>query len=129
MDIDVVTLKEEIMRLKERVELLENFTSDFNYSDRYIAQKDIQFLDGRNMIFAAGDTDGIGSRIGTAPNQFIGFFGADPVSQPSFSAAPDMISLGGAYVASDINTNFSQINAWMEDIVSLLRDLGLMGSP
>lgn len=55
-----------------------------NYSDRYVFQKNSEFLDGRNL--QAGLTTG--TKIGTASTQKLGFWGATPVIQASAINAP-----------------------------------------
>ena len=63
--------------LEQRIQLLENLLGEFIYSDRYIVQRDMEFLDGRN-IQTSTDT---GTKIGTGTDQKIGFFDATPVAQ------------------------------------------------
>lgn len=54
-------------------------------SDRFIFQRHIQLLDGKNIQLAKGT----GTKIGTATDQKLGFFGETPVVQqnPAVNAA------------------------------------------
>lgn len=75
---------DEIEILKTRIDKLERFIEAMNFSDRYMFQRDIQMLDGRNIQLARGT----GTQIGTASDQKLGFFGKTPVVQQSFISAP-----------------------------------------
>jgi len=75
---------DEIAQLKQRIDLLENFMADFVYSDRYIAQKHMQFMNGKNIQLAKLN----GTKIGTAADQKIGFYGKTPVVQASAITSP-----------------------------------------
>jgi len=63
--------------LENRIQTLENMLSILVRSDRYTFQKDLQFLDGRNIQLSSGT----GTKIGTSATQKLGFFGATPVVQ------------------------------------------------
>lgn len=56
----------------------------FNGSDKYIFAKTLQLLDGKNAQL--GRTTG--TKLGTAPDQKLGFWGVTPVVQPAAIAAP-----------------------------------------
>ena len=114
--------KEEI-RLIIREELQEFFASD-----RYIFHKNIQVLNGRNFIFSSGQNAGDGTKIGTAANQKLAFFGAEPCSQESYISIPTMINLGGTYNELDLETNFNRIVSTFDDILALLENFGFMAS-
>lgn len=79
----------EFLKLKARVD-----ANDF--SDRFVMPKTFQFLDGRNIQL--GTTNG--TKIGTATNQKIAFFGSSPVAQQSGISAPS----GGATIDSQSRT-------------------------
>ena len=74
----------ELDMLKARVDKLERFIEAMNFSDRYVFQRDVQMLDGRNIQLARGT----GTQIGTASDQKLGFFGETPVVQQPFISAP-----------------------------------------
>ena len=81
--------------------------------DRYSFSKHIQLLDGRNI--QTGITTG--TKIGTATDQKLGFFGETPVAQQGAITAPS-----GGSVADAIDSSArSKIN----DIRTALTNLGL----
>ena len=98
-------MEEEIIKLKQKVELLENILADFSYSDRYIFQKHLQIMDGRNIQLATGT----GTRIGTTTGQKLGLFNATPVIQASAISAPT--TQGGIYVQADVQSIVTAVNA------------------
>jgi hypothetical protein len=77
-------------------------------TDRYIFSKSVQFLDGRNI--QTGRT--VGTQIGTATDQKIGFLGKAPVARQSTVSAPS----GGATIDSEaraaINTIIDRLKAF-----------------
>lgn len=79
-------LEQEVRELRAIIEMLV-------YSDRYIFQKDLQFLDGRNFQFARGT----GTKFGTATDQKLAFYGVTPVVQQSKINDPS----GGATVDAE----------------------------
>lgn len=72
-----------INQLKTRLDYLEK-------SDRYVFQKTIQILDGRNIQVGLAT----GTRIGTATTQRLSVYGVTPVVQAAAISAPS----GGAVV-------------------------------
>lgn len=87
-------------------EELDNFVKDREshevlFSDRLAVQKNIQILDARNI--QAGRT--IGTKIGTADDQKIGFYGVEPVIQQNTISNPS----GGAVVDSQSRTAINLI--------------------
>ena len=62
------------------------------FSDRYVFQRDLQLLDGRNIQLATGT----GTKIGTANTQKLGLWGTTPVVQPTAIA-----DVAAGAVASD----------------------------
>lgn len=113
---------DEITQLKQRIEILEEFMASLNFSDRYISQKHMQFLDGKNIQLARGT----GTEIGTAADQKLAFYGLTPLVQPS--------STGETTGASDVNvTNATTFNGnngstayTILDVVKHLKNLGLL---
>jgi len=65
-------------QLKERVKKLEALLS-FVFSDHLDLSKNIRMQDGRNIQVGRGT----GTRIGTATDQKISFYGVTPVDQPA----------------------------------------------
>ena len=57
---------------------VERILKDFS-GDRYVFSKNLELRDGRNV--QVGRTTG--TKIGTATDQKLGFFGATPVDQPA----------------------------------------------
>ena len=78
------------MNEEEVRQIIREELSNFLKIDRYIFNKAIQILDGRNII--TGRTNG--TKIGTASDQLVSFFGQTPVDQPETIADPS----GGATV-------------------------------
>lgn len=70
--------------------------SALNKSDRFVFQKLLQFLDGRNI--QTGTVTG--TMFGTAPNQKVGFHGTAPVVQP----AEVVLTGGGATIDTNART-------------------------
>lgn len=58
-----------------RIIQLEQRLNSWEKSDRYISEKNIQMQDGRNFQVGRGT----GTKIGTAIDQKLGFFGSTPV--------------------------------------------------
>ena len=91
---DQQQLENTIRKLQERLDYLEK-------SDRYVFQKHLQLLDGRNFQFGLGT----GTKFGTATGQKIGFFNAVPIIQVSAISAPT----GGATVDAESRTAINSI--------------------
>lgn len=77
--------------LTQRVEELERIIHDLVLSDRYMFQKNLQYMDGRNIQLGIGT----GTKIGTAGTQKMGFYGATPIIRPTGVA----VSAGGVHAA------------------------------
>ena len=90
--------------------------SMFLASDRYIFQKLIQLLDGRNIQL--GKTTG--TKIGTAIDQLLGFYGTTPVNKPE--TVSDANTQGAAYNEGDVQSIADAVNA----IIDRLQELGLI---
>lgn len=79
--------------------------------DRYTFQKHLQIFDGRNI--QTGRTNG--TKIGTAADQKLGFFGATPVTRQGAITAPT----GGATTDAESRTAIASL-------ISALQALGLI---
>lgn len=79
--------------------------------DRYVFDKNIQILDGRNIQTGTNN----GTKIGTASTQKMGFYGVTPVDKPETVADPS----GGA-------TADAQARSAIIDIIDRLQELGLI---
>lgn len=99
---------DEITQLKQRIDLLENFMADFVYSDRYVSQKHLQLMNGKNIQLAKLN----GTKIGTAADQKIGFYGKTPVIQASAIASPS----GGLTVDAPARSAIDSIRTALSDI-------------
>jgi hypothetical protein len=96
-------------------------------SDRFIFQKLIQMLDGRNI--QTGLTTG--TKIGTSVSQKIAFWGKTPIVQPA-SGSQAVLSLdsnvSGADTVSlaDVNTNFASIQTLVNQMRTDLINVGII---
>lgn len=91
----------EIERLNQRIELLERIVQDLVFSDRYVFQRDIQMMDGRNIQLAKGT----GTQIGTDTDQKLAFFGGVPVVRQANISDPS----GGTDIDSQARTAINAI--------------------
>lgn len=70
--------------VEERIrEIFREELATFMKSDRFILQTTLQMLDGRGMQFGRAN----GTKIGTAIDQKLGFYGKAPVVQPATPSA------------------------------------------
>ena len=69
----------EIEQLRLDVNKLNGIVNRLVFSDRYIIDKKMQFRDGYDIQFDKA----VGTQIGTAADQLIGFYGTTPVNQPA----------------------------------------------
>ena len=92
-------------------QIIRNELRDFIVTDKYIFQKLVQFLDGRNIQL--GKTTG--TKLGTATSQKLAFYGNTPVNQPDTVAE----ATGG-------NTIDSQSRTAIAALISRLKELGLI---
>ena len=81
-------------------------------TDRFTFQKNIQIFDGRNIQL--GRTNG--TKIGTATDQKIGFYGVDPVDQPATVSDP-------TGQANDLD---SEARIAVNAIIDRLQELGFL---
>lgn len=118
-------MEEEKIRQIIREEL-----GQFIRSDRFTFYKNVEFLDGRNIQLPT--TTGV--RIGTATTQKIGFFNKAPVSQQSdvsaltYIGTPDnaVADVTASFDQTILNNNFADVASQINDIRTVLRNLGLM---
>jgi len=81
-------------------------------TDRFTFQKNIQIFDGRNIQL--GRTNG--TKIGTATDQKIGFYGVDPVDQPATVSDP----------TGQANNLDSEARIAVNAIIDRLQELGFL---
>ena len=81
--------------------------------ERKVFERHIQMLDGRNI--QTGRT--VGTKIGTATDQLIGFYGVTPVNQPDTVADPS----GGGTAGVDTPARDA-----IDAIIDRLQELGLI---
>lgn len=60
-------------------EIIREELSDIIFSDRYVFQRKLQLLDGRNIQVGKAT----GTQIATASDQKLGFYGATPITKPA----------------------------------------------
>ena len=103
---------EQEQRMREiYAEELKRIFGEFVTPGTYVSHKHFQFMDGRNI--QAGRT--VGTKIGTAADQLIGFFGKTPVVQQA-TISP---ASGGATVDS-------QARAAVNSVITALQNLGFI---
>lgn len=115
----------ETEQLQKRIELLENFMTSFVASDRYIAQKHLQFLDGKNIQTALGT----GTKIGTAPTQKLSLWGVTPVVQHSSTGEVSGVSTGSGttiFANTTIQGGGYPTGYTLSDIVKALKECGIL---
>ena len=96
-------MNEEQVRQIIREELQE-----FLASDRYIFHKKVQFLDGRDIQL--GRTNG--TKIGTATDQKLAFFGGTPVDRPATVTDPS----GGTTIDSEARVAISSLIDRLQEV-------------
>ena len=92
-------------------QIIRNELRDFIVTDKYIFQKLVQFLDGRNIQL--GKTTG--TKIGTASDQKLSLWGVTPVDQPETVSDPS----GGGTVDSQARTSVIAIIDRMQALGSI----------
>jgi hypothetical protein len=94
-----------IEELQAEIEILKGRLDGYERSDRFIMGKTFQLMDGRNIQLGRGT----GTKIGTANNQKLGFFGKTPVAQQAHINAA--IAPGATYSQSEALDNNSKLNS------------------
>lgn len=91
-------------------------------TDRFTFQRRLQILDGRHIQLGGN----VGTKIGTATSQKIGFFGATPVTQQTDPGQININTVSGTADDSTINDNFSEIANKLSGIRTADKNLGLL---
>jgi hypothetical protein len=80
----------------------------------------------------------VGTRIGTANNQLLGFWNVTPVVQPAGAnqaaltdstggtAGSSLVAAGGSYTAANINNNFATLNRLVAEMRTALVNTGII---
>lgn len=102
-----MTPQEQIDILNRKLNDLKQVVDFLIKPDKYLFQKDMEFLNGINIKFGLG----AGTKIGTDPSQAFAFFGMTPVTQRPFIAHPS----GGAVVDVEARQTINYIIATLED--------------
>ncbi len=92
----------------ERIARLEGFVAHLLASDRYTFQKSLQLFDGRNIQLGTK----VGTKIGTAATQYLGFYGVAPVVQQGAVTTPS----GGLTVDAESRTAIGQIKTALHNL-------------
>lgn len=107
---------------RKRLEKIEEILSKLLASDRYIIQRDLQLLDGRNIIIASGT----GTQMGSNASSKLGFYDATPVTQrTSLGTSLTFTNVSGTGDDATINANFSNYKDRINAIFQIFEDLGL----
>lgn len=92
--------------LERRVAEIEGLLAQLIKSDRYIFQRTLQLLDGRNIQLASGT----GSMIGTANSQKLGFFGGTPRVQATADTINNATNLYSTAFFADATYSNNEVN-------------------
>lgn len=98
--------------LEQRIVELEAKVAKYDTIAHFLMYKNTQVLDGRN--FQLGRTTG--TKIGTATDQLLGFYGTTPVDQPATISDP-------AGQANDLDT---EARTAINTLIDRLQELGLI---
>ena len=82
--------------------------------DKFVFSRHIQIMNGRNIQVGKG----VGTKIGTATTQKLGFYGATPVDRPDIVGDP-------SGQVDDLDT---EARAAINSIIDRLQELGLMST-
>lgn len=116
--------RQQLEQLKREVAAMKAQLAILIFSDRYLISRDLQFMDGRNIQLATGT----GTRIGTAAGQRLGFFNASPVAQQSAITNAPAGGTGSAAGGWDTAANRDSAITTINNILTTLRNLGLIAS-
>ena len=92
-------------------EIIRQELGNFILTDKYIFEKLVQFLDGRNIQL--GKTTG--TKLGTSSSEKLGLWGTTPVDQPETVSDPS----GGGTVDSQARTAVIAIIDRMQELGSI----------
>lgn len=106
---------DELIQLKQRIELLEQALGAVLVSDKMLFKRHIELLNGRDIKLGI-DT---GTKIGTATTQKLGFYNATPIAQRSGSAQAAIDATGATQTTPWGYSTEAQANA----IVTLANEL------
>lgn len=113
--------QEQIRILEEKVQRLEALIMSLNGVDKFVFQRDLQLLDGRNIQLAKGT----GTKIGTEATQKLGLYGVTPVVQASAISTPVIGTVSGSGDDATINSALSSLKSKIDDIRTALSNLGI----
>lgn len=116
---------EELQQLKNDVQYLKDRLNKIEFSDRFVFNKDIQFGAGRGIITNESANPEDRFTIGKTTNQKVSFYGADGTGQQSAPTYAGLITISGSGDDANINTNFSRLESWMDDVIGVLRTIGI----
>lgn len=115
----------EIEMLKQRVKYLEDTINNLVITDRYTLKKKIDVFDGSNITLGYN----LGTQLGTASTQKLGFYGKTPIIRPSSSGTTlDMTTVGGTAVteSNGFGGGLGGTYYTIGDIVKHLKNIGLL---
>lgn len=92
-------------QMGNRITQLERLLASFMLSDRFILMRTLQMQDGRNVLVGRGT----GTKIATAADQKLGFYGATPVIRPSAIGAA--AAQGATYNQTDVQSIATAVNS------------------
>jgi len=111
----------QIQALQQQLTLLQEEFDSLRKSDRYVYQKDLDIQNGRNMQLAT-DT---GTKIGTATDQKLGFYGEVPKVQATVANTGNSAfseEAGGTNINED-----STFGGWrIKEVVQALINIGIL---
>ena len=98
-------------------EIIKEEMSKFDFSDRFMIYKTMQFLDGRNIKLGIGN----GTKIGLATTEKIGFFNTTPVIQQTDGAdLTNSVTAGGT---TDTIANYTDLSTYANDAAAIRNDI------
>ena len=92
--------------------------------DRFVIPKNLQILDARNIQLGRGT----GTKIGTASDQKLGFYGLTPVDQPATvsDAATQGLTGTDTINKTKLQADLTSCKTATNAIISRLKELGLI---
>tara|TARA_Y100000310_G_C20619668_1_gene782580 strand:- start:1225 stop:1590 length:366 start_codon:yes stop_codon:yes gene_type:complete len=121
-------MPQDIQKLNNRVQFLEDIILKMVKSDRFVFDRDIEMGNGRAFIFGQGQNPTDGVKIGRTANERIGFYGADGTTQQSAPTYVGLITISGTGDDANINTNFSRLESWIDDVIGVGNTIGITTS-
>ena len=111
------------MTPEEVRQIIQDELREFLASDRYIFHKTVQMLNGRNIQVGKDD----GTKVGTEALQKLGFWGVEPVVQPSSTGEASGVNEGAGVALTHTATftgNFGTKAYTLSDVVKPLKTIG-----